>query len=134
MERFHALGREWLLDVAHNPAGAEALALSLNTVMRYSKTSILIFSCLHDKPLHDLARILFPKFQKVLLTPIRSLRATPLEEMAAVAESVGARWELTHSVEEVIGRALETKPDVIVVSGSVYLVGEVRKLLEEKEG
>lgn len=133
MERFQAQGREWLLDVAHNPAGARALAASLRVIMRDKESSVLLFSCLRDKPLRELAEILFPCFARVLLAPIQSARATSLEELAGAAEAVGAQWELTHSVEEALERALVLKPETIVVSGSVYLVGEVRRLLEEKE-
>jgi folylpolyglutamate synthase/dihydropteroate synthase len=68
-----------------------------------------------------------------LLTPIHSPRATTLDELAEVARSVGSPWELTRSVDEAIEKALAAQPATIVVSGSVYLVGEVRKLLEERE-
>jgi dihydrofolate synthase/folylpolyglutamate synthase len=133
MERFQAQGREWLLDVAHNPAGARALAAGLSTAMRYTKSKILVFSCLRDKPLRELAEILFPLFDHILLTPIHSPRATSLSELGEMAQSVGSSWELTSSVAEAIEKALKAEQEMIVVSGSVYLVGEVRKLLEEKE-
>jgi len=133
MEKFQAQGREWLLDVAHNPAGARALAAGLSTVMRYNSSSVLIFSCLRDKPLRELAEILFPLFDRILLTPIHSPRATALEELADVARSLGAHWEVTQSPQEAIHRALAAEAETVVVSGSVYLVGEVRRLLEEKE-
>jgi dihydrofolate synthase/folylpolyglutamate synthase len=133
MEQFHALGRDWLLDVAHNPAGARALAAAVSTIMRDKENSLLLFSCLRDKPLRQLAEILFPLFGHILLAPIHSPRATTLDELAEVARSVGSHWELTRSVEEAIEKALAAEPATIVVSGSVYLVGEVRKLLEERE-
>jgi dihydrofolate synthase/folylpolyglutamate synthase len=132
MEAIQAMGRSWLLDVAHNPAGARALAVGLNTVMRDKTRSLLVFSCLRDKPARELAEILFPHFEHIVLAPIHSPRATALEELAQVARSVGTPWEVAQSVEEAIDRAVEADPATIVVSGSVYLVGAVRRLLEEK--
>lgn len=134
MERLQVEGREWLLDVAHNPAGAQALAAGLNTILRNKQSAVLVFSCLRDKPARELAEILFPHFAQIVLAPIHSPRATALEELAEVARAVGRPWEVVQSVEEAMGRAVAAATPTVVVSGSVYLVGEVRRLLEERIG
>jgi dihydrofolate synthase/folylpolyglutamate synthase len=129
MERFEAGGVEWILDVAHNAAGAQALrAVVSNTEGKKPRT--LIFSCLRDKPVREMAQILFPLFEQVILAPIHSARATAMEEMEAAAKATGILAVSARSVEEALQWARERgQGGAVVVSGSVYLVGEARPLL-----
>ncbi len=63
LERIRAAGVEWILDVAHNPAGAWALRTGLPDFLGSRRPQALIFSCLRDKPLKEMAQILFPLFE-----------------------------------------------------------------------
>jgi len=131
LERIQKAGREWILDVAHNPAGAWALRAGLSAVApgdRQPKT--LIFSCLRDKPISEMAQILFPLFDRVILAPIHSSRAADPKELLAAAASTGTPASVSKSVGEALRMAAgEAEGGSIVVSGSVYLVGEARSLL-----
>jgi dihydrofolate synthase / folylpolyglutamate synthase len=142
---------EFLLDVAHNPAGAWALraALSANqpedpgagapgakgagaphlASEMWDRSQILIFACLRDKPLREMTQILFPIFDHVILAPIHSPRATEVADLQAAAEATGVPSTPSSTVEEAIQIALKLKPSRIVISGSVYLVGEARHQL-----
>ena len=149
---------EIILDVAHNPAGAWALRAALNTTNPQEpgaphlasemwetdqknlsapglasetgeRRQCLIFACLRDKPLREMAQILFPIFDHVILAPIHSPRATDLADLLAAAESTGTPSTPASTVAESIQLALALHPSRIVVSGSVYLVGEARTLL-----
>jgi dihydrofolate synthase / folylpolyglutamate synthase len=81
-----------------------------------------------------MAQILFPLFGQVVLAPIHSARAAALGDLmsaaqstgtpAVAAESVAQALELAH--QQVVQRAGD---GVIVISGSVFLVGEARPLL-----
>ncbi len=152
-----ALGKkpaaEWILDVAHNPAGAWALRAGLRSVLESGTTrSVLVFSCLRDKPVAEMAQILFPLFDEVIFAPIHSPRATPLADLLAAAAATGTAARGASSVSEALemaatagletsgasssagstGREREARSApraVVVVSGSVYLVGEARSLL-----
>ena len=132
---------ECILDVAHNPAGAWALRAALNSstpattpgaphlsseTWKSGQPQILIFGCLSDKPLAEMTQILFPIFDHVILAPIHSPRATPVEDLAAAAATTGTPSTLTNSVPEAIEAALRLAPARVVISGSVYLVGEAR--------
>ena len=92
----------------------------------------LAFACLRDKPLVELAQILFPLFDQVVFPPIHSPRATPVEELLAAARSTGTPAIVAGSVAEALDH-VSVKPlaenGVVVISGSVYLVGEARTLL-----
>ena len=76
---------EWILDVAHNPAGAWALRAGLRDALGpdEARPMTLVFACLRDKPLAELAQILFPLFERVIfprsrvLAPLRSKNCSP---------------------------------------------------------
>jgi dihydrofolate synthase/folylpolyglutamate synthase len=126
---------EWILDVAHNPAGAWALRAGLNGVLKEERRRTLIFSCLRDKPVTEMAQILFPLFDRVIVAPLRAARATGLEELIAAAKSAGTTAVAAESVAQALQVAEEdARGGVIVVSGSVYLVGEARSLLLGERG
>jgi dihydrofolate synthase/folylpolyglutamate synthase len=78
-----------------------------------------------------MTQILFPIFDQVVLAPIHSPRATEMADLAAAAEQTGVQATASHTVAEAIRIAREqAQPDGrIVISGSVYLVGEARALL-----
>jgi dihydrofolate synthase/folylpolyglutamate synthase len=126
LERIKTGGVEWILDVAHNPAGAWALRAGLHGLG--GKT--LIFSCLRDKPVAEMAQILFPLFEQVIFAPIHSPRAVAMGELEAAATATGSLALSAASVREALQLARErSQGGVVVVSGSVYLVGEARSLL-----
>ena len=128
LERMEAGGMLWILDVAHNPAGAWALRAGVRAVLREDSPVTLIFSCLRDKPVAEMAQILFPLFNRVIVVPIHSARAAPLADLMDAARAAGVRAEAAESAREAIALA-KTSGGTTVVAGSVYLVGEVRPLL-----
>jgi dihydrofolate synthase/folylpolyglutamate synthase len=69
LERIPLFGIEWILDVAHNSAGAAALREGLTGLLSEKHPRTLIFSCLRDKPITEMAQILFPLFDRVILYP-----------------------------------------------------------------
>jgi dihydrofolate synthase / folylpolyglutamate synthase len=135
LERMTRLGVEWVLDVAHNPAGAWALRAGLRGILEGREPRILVFSCLRDKPVAELAQILFPLFERVMVAPIHTARAAPIEDLLAAARATGTAAAAAESVREALGMARQSaEGGVAVVSGSVYLVGEARTvLLAEKD-
>ena len=136
---------QWTLDVAHNPAGAWALRAGLSDVLSTGAPVTLVFSCLRDKPLREMAQILFPLFDRIIFAPIASARATPMADLLAAAEATGTPAAAAASVAEALDLARHSAPPeqaavppdgsaraastTIIVSGSVYLVGEARALL-----
>ena len=134
LEQLRSGGLTWILDVAHNPAGAWALRAGLRD--RFDgefagKPKTLIFSCLRDKPLLEMAQILFPVFDRVVFAPISSLRAASMTDFLAAAEATGTSAQATESIDVALELAAEMG-GVVVISGSVYLVGEARHALREK--
>jgi dihydrofolate synthase/folylpolyglutamate synthase len=143
LERIRRDGVEWILDVAHNPAGAWALRAGLNQIMPAApadqRPRILIFACLRDKPIAEMAQILFPLFGQVIFAPIHSARAAALGDLMAAAQATGTPAVAVESVSQALQLAQRQVTQragdgVIVISGSVFLVGEARSLLLAKRG
>jgi dihydrofolate synthase/folylpolyglutamate synthase len=130
LERLTIGSVEWVLDVAHNPAGAWALRAGLRNVLRDGDRRTLVFSCLRDKPAAEMAQILFPLFEQVIVAPIHTARAASLDDLVEAAKKTGTPAIALDSVSGALRIAQERSAGgVAVVSGSVYLVGEARALL-----
>jgi len=129
MERFiDPHGRQWLLDVAHNPAGAWALRAALGNPPAVGE-QLLIFSCLRDKPLAEMAQILFPLFDRLIVAPIHSMRANTMDQLLGAAQLTGTPAVGVQTIQEAIDLASQSSATRVVVSGSAYLVGEARPLI-----
>jgi dihydrofolate synthase/folylpolyglutamate synthase len=132
---------EWILDVAHNPAGAWALRTGIRSVLEAHSPRVLVFSCLRDKPLNEMAQILFPLFDEVIVVPLQNARAASVDDLLAAAAATGTPAIAAESVSEALRMAQkrianhaginqhEAAGGLAVISGSVYLVGEARTLL-----
>jgi dihydrofolate synthase/folylpolyglutamate synthase len=139
LERIEADGVEWILDVAHNPAGVWALRAGLRSILKEGQPHAVVFSCLRDKPVREMAQILFPLFDEVIVAPIQAARAAAMEDLLAAAQETGTPAVAAASVGAAIEAARQrvaggmTK-GVVVISGSVYLVGEARGILLRGKG
>src|SRR5450631_919599 len=122
------LRAERVVDVAHNPAGAWALRSALSALAEGGERT-LIFGCLRDKAVAEMAQILFPVFDRVILTEVDSPRAATLEEMSAAAQVTGVPFSTAVDADAALHAALEATQvnGLVVACGSVYLVGKVRE-------
>ncbi len=121
-----------LLDVAHNPAGAWALRASLS-VFETAGPRFLIFGCMRDKALAEMAQILFPVFDHVYLAELPSFRSATGSGLVAAAERTGVAYSLCADAGSALAAALEAsslqRGSLLVACGSVVLVGALRSLL-----
>ena len=129
LERLTRNGRSILLDVGHNPAGAWTLRAAL--AAEKNPPHNLIFGCLDDKPIEELAQILFPLFDRVLLVAVPSPRAASGARLLAAAHAVGAVSTLEPNLTAALTalKAQKGGNQNAVITGSVYLVGEARAIL-----
>ncbi len=124
---------EIVLDVAHNPAGAWALRSSLSE--RYEdRPLIFVFGAMRDKAISEMTQILFPLAEQVIVTRPDNPRAASPEEIQEAGSRTGAEIETVADVRGAFNRALALadRYAVVVVTGSIYLVGEVIQLLEAR--
>ena len=108
-----------IVDGAHNPAGCRALAAYVRQFYA-DEPCQLIFGAMRDKAVEEMAAILFPLFDEVILTTPNQSRALPAEEMAAMVHHPKLR--VTRNLTE--AQALIT--GTAFISGSLFLVGEAR--------
>jgi dihydrofolate synthase / folylpolyglutamate synthase len=128
-----------LLDGAHNPAGAEALRVYLEHTRHLKNTPMtMVFGAMADKQLDEMAATLFPIVGHLVLTQPRNLRSARVEDLRRLAEKYapGASTEMILESDIAIERAISSSAPntVICVTGSLYLVGEVREWLEARYG
>jgi dihydrofolate synthase/folylpolyglutamate synthase len=131
LELIESDGRTMLLDGAHNPAGARALRAYLDEFEGRKVT--LVFGAMRDKALAELGSVLFPFAERLVLTEPRSPRAATVEELlrAVPAEDPPHSVALAPSAADALTLARAQTPTggTICVTGSLYLVGEIKALL-----
>ena len=128
-----------LLDGAHNPAGAEALRVYLERTRHLKNAPVtMVFGAMADKQLDEMAATLFPIVGHLVLTQPRNPRSASVEDLRRLAEKYApeASTEMIPESDIAIERAISSSAPktLICVTGSLYLVGEVREWLEARYG
>jgi dihydrofolate synthase / folylpolyglutamate synthase len=124
-----------ILDCAHNELAVEALLQTIDLELGLTVRPRLVFGCLEDKQWQRMAEMLAPRMKSVLLTRAKPKRPLAPERMLPLF----ARWAPSRIVYEpldAIGEAMaQSAPDdVVLVTGSVYLVGEVYPWFLQRAG
>jgi dihydrofolate synthase/folylpolyglutamate synthase len=128
-----ASGQQILLDGAHNPGGAHALAAAIREVSPGAEPT-LILGMLGDKDWAAMCEILAPLARRILLVPVQSQRSAAPLELAAVCRRANPA---AHILEfDSLSAAFSATADdpLVVVAGSLYLVGEALELLRLSPG
>ena len=119
-----------VFDVAHNPAGAWALRSTLSATCE-DRPLIFVFGAMRDKAIGEMGEILFPLAESVIATRADNPRAATPEEISEAARRVSLRLEQSPDVHSALVRAknLAGSKGLVVVTGSIYIVGEAMRLL-----
>lgn len=123
LERIQA-GPDVILDGAHNPAGARALADYIGRFFGNEPVRI-IFGAMRDKAVEEVTNTLFPLAAEVILTAPAQPRALNPHSLAEMAAQCEARIRVADSIVEAFEMAAE-RPMTTFVTGSLFLVGEAR--------
>ena len=121
-----------LVDGAHNAAGASVLSNALTEGFFYKKL-ILIFGVLNDKDYRTMLKKLVPRADRLIITKPDTERGLPPEAIVPVARQYSSRIEVVENSHKALERALSIadQDDLICVTGSLYLVGEMKRLFLE---
>ena len=116
-------GQIFLLDGAHNVAGAKVLRKALEKYFGGTRR-ILVLGVLQDKDWRHICETLAPLAARILTVPVSSERAADARELAAACRAVNSTAEIVacDSLREALGKIVSD--DFVVVTGSLYLVGE----------
>jgi dihydrofolate synthase / folylpolyglutamate synthase len=133
--RFEVVQRNPLLvlDAAHNPDGAVALAETFNDDFEVAGRRIVVVGMLAGRdPSSFFEALDAQRADLVIACTAPSNRGVPAEEIARVADDLGVETEVVADVAEALDRArsITTEDDAILVTGSMYVVGAARSALE----
>jgi dihydrofolate synthase/folylpolyglutamate synthase len=138
LELLRVVGHDVLLDGAHNPAGAAALAVALDDLRPFLEPAAsvpitLVVGAMADKDVAGIAMALGRaeslRGARILATRVDLPRAMPAAELATIWREAmpAATVESIDEVGRALDTALESAPGPVVVAGSLYLVGEARR-------
>jgi dihydrofolate synthase/folylpolyglutamate synthase len=121
-----------LLDGAHNPAAARVLAEFIQEELAGRRLR-LVYGSMRDKAMGEISEILFPLAEEVYLTRPHLARAATPEEILAAARFRPKRLVIEPEPSVAVARACQasSNEDVVMIIGSLFLVGAVKKALLE---
>jgi dihydrofolate synthase/folylpolyglutamate synthase len=137
---------KYVLDVAHNPAGAWALRSTLSAADPDLESGdsgdvleiTMVFGVMRDKAMQEIAEILFPIARRVIVTRANNPRSASPDEIRQAAARVAGGIDIEDA--EDVASALERARTIagpktagaaglVVVTGSIYIVGEAMRML-----
>jgi dihydrofolate synthase/folylpolyglutamate synthase len=121
---------EYVLDVAHNPAGAWALRSTLSACYE-GRWLTLVFGAMRDKAIGEMAEILFPLADRVIATHAENPRSATPAEIRQLASRISAEIDQASNLSAALDRAGSVTPrdGIIVITGSIYIVGGAMRIL-----
>jgi len=121
---------EYVFDVAHNPAGAWALRSALSACYE-DRLLTFVFGAMRDKAIGEIAEILFPLAAQVIATKADNPRSATPDEIREAASRTATDIEDAVDVAAALDRAssLAGPRGVVVITGSIYIVGEAMRVL-----
>ena len=126
---------EIYVDGTHNPAGAREIAVFWEQFLA-GRNIYMIYGAMRDKAVDEIAGLLFPRASAVILTTPAQPRAISAPLLAEMTAHHARRAEVVTDPAQALARALElaAPEDVIFITGSLYLVGELRREWLSRKG
>lgn len=123
--------RNIVLDGAHTVKSISNTIETLDAVFP-GKKAHLVFACAGDKDIKDIVPLFKGKFSSVIFTEPKTVRHCDAEKTFLIAEENGISGKIEKDVERAINSALENaeNKDIVLITGSFYLVAEAKQLLE----
>lgn len=124
-----------IIDGAHNEAGAQALQETMAQHFA-GKKILLVAGILADKEIDSIVKFLTKITDHIIVTEPDNPRKLAAEKLAEHVADFGAAAEVVSDVEAAVHRAKELADgyDVILFAGSLYLIGDVRRLWRNERG
>lgn len=122
-----------ILDGAHNPAGAAEIAEFVREHLAGRKLR-LVYGSMRDKAVREMTRILWPLADEVYLTAPKHARTMTPKDILAVAGSEPNAFVIEPVAALAVARAIAASApeDVLLVAGSLFLVGEIKKAILDR--
>jgi dihydrofolate synthase/folylpolyglutamate synthase len=138
-QRLRVGGRAVILDASHNPEGAMVLEQSLQRlVAETGRKPVIVAGALGEFRARALLEVVLKYARELLLVTPQQTRATPAESMLAMVPPISRPFVHTSSLDRIFPDAttctLGGPDETVVVTGSIYLLGEVLERLEPGRG
>jgi dihydrofolate synthase / folylpolyglutamate synthase len=117
-----------ILDGAHNPAGARALADTLRA-RHFGQPFTLVLGTLEDKNWREVCEVLAPLAARIIAAPVASARSASATDLVEACKAINPRAEVLPVDSCAEALRLTSGDSLVVLTGSLYLVGEVLELL-----
>jgi dihydrofolate synthase/folylpolyglutamate synthase len=123
------------LDGTHNPAGARELAQFWHDHLE-GRAIHLVYGSVRDKSVDEIAGLLFPLAASVIVTAPRQPRALSAEALAEMTRHLAPLLTVVADPRVALERAITDaeSDDVVFATGSLYLVGDLRKWWNSRAG
>lgn len=120
-----------VIDGAHNMEGIEGLKNNVNKYFKYNKL-ILILGILKDKQVEDMIKTLVPLADRVLTVTPHNDRGESSKELMHIALKYNNNCEYLEDYKECYnkGKSYYEEGDMILICGSLYMIGDMRKLIK----
>jgi len=124
------------LDGAHNPASAQKLAATVRKMKSAYRRTILIIGILQDKDCRGIIAALVPLADQVVVTKPTYSRAMEVPALASEIRKLHGSVETAETVGEAIAIARDkvSPDDLVLITGSLYMVGDARAVFHPEEG
>ena len=121
-----------VIDGAHNIQGITQLNKNINKYFEY-KDMYLILGILADKDVEDMVKVITPKAKKVFTVTPNSMRAETAEELMNEVKKYNESCEAYNDYKNAFEDALKLckKDDLLLISGSLYMIGEMRGIIKK---
>lgn len=133
--RLEWLEESLLIDGAHNPHGARALAEYVRSFLA-DRRIVLLVGMMKDKDVASCTTLYARIAAEAVCTQVDYPRAMPAAELAALCRAQGIAACCESTVPQALARARELAGEdgLVIVCGSLYLVGDIRLLLHDDDG
>ncbi len=121
-----------ILDSAHNPEGIKSFVDEFKTERRNYKNSALLFAVMKDKNILEMLNLLKDNFDEVYFTEVENERSASITQLRDYAEKVKLHFNEVKNKKEFIKKHYSgEKGNCLVVTGSMYLLGEIKSIIHE---
>lgn len=120
-----------ILDGAHNPSAMKSLARSIGRDFDFEKL-ILVLGIMEDKDIKNILKEILPLASRVIYTRPTYYRAANPQNLMGLAREFGKDGEVHFPLSIAIDRARDMcdKKDLILITGSLFTVGEAKSCLD----
>ncbi len=135
LQNIQTKGRQWLLDVAHNPASMQVLCNYLIKNLPANKKVSVVFGMLSDKDVTNCINLLSPYIENWHISPLDSPRSLSLPDLQTALIECGINVSKIHANASLEKACLQAQKksqvgDLILVCGSFYAIGDALSYLE----